>query len=297
MHALPAKVILMLLFCSLFVVSCGGGNPQPTAGSSTSPTAGSSSTTPSSGNDMNSGPSTATTASSGAGSAAVSAARVLRTIPHDPSAFTQGLILYGGSLYESTGGYGNSTIRQITVESGETTVRSELPANFFGEGITILGDTLYQLTWWENTCIMYDQATLQMKDNFRYEGEGWGITNDGTSLIMSNGTSSLRFINPATFGETRSIQVTDGDNPVSSLNELEWVQGEIWANVWPTLRIARIDPETGRVRGWLDLSNVAPAVSRENSEAVLNGIAADPGGGSVFVTGKMWPAIYQISLP
>ena len=229
--------------------------------------------------------------------APMEAARVLRTYPHDPQAFTQGLVLYGDTLIESTGGRGASTLRKVLLASGAVVQRVSLEPRYFGEGAAILGGSVYQLTWEENTGFVYDLATLRVTGTFRYDGEGWGLTSDGRSLVMSDGTDELRYLDPATFAVTRTLSVTDAGQPVHFLNELEWVRGEIWANIWHEDRIARIDPTTGVVRAWLDLADLAPPIRDQNDEAVPNGIAYDQAAGRLLVTGKLWPTLYEIGMP
>ena len=231
------------------------------------------------------------------GGAPVVSAQVLRTFPHDPQAFTQGLVVDGDTLLESTGGRGSSTLRKALLESGEVVQRVALPNEYFGEGAAVLGQSVYQLTWQENTGLVYDLATLEPTGSFRYEGEGWGLTTDGSSLILSDGSNVLQYIDPTTHLVTRTLPVTDAGEPVHFLNELEWVRGEIWANVWHQDRIARIDPRTGSVLGWIDLADLGPPVRDQNPEAVPNGIAFDEDSGRLFVTGKLWPVLYEIGMP
>ncbi|SNB45817.1 glutaminyl-peptide cyclotransferase [Geobacter sp. DSM 9736] len=221
---------------------------------------------------------------------------VLRTYPHDSSAFTQGLLFENGFLWESTGGYGTSSIRRVNIESGQV-IQQEALFGAFGEGIARLGNRLYQATLEGQTGYIYDLPVLQRSGTFTYEGEGWGLTSDGNLLILSDGTSSLRFINTEINRVEHTVQVTEGGVPVAQLNELEWVRGEIWANVWHSDRIVRIDPQTGIVRGSIDLSALAPAVRHQNPEAVLNGIAWDSTSDRIFVTGKLWPVLYEIRVP
>ena len=232
-----------------------------------------------------------------AGGAPVVAAQVLRTFPHDPQAFTQGLVVDGDTLLESTGGSGSSTLRRALLESGQVVQRVALPDEYFGEGATVLGQSVYQLTWQQNTGLVYDLATLEQTGSFRYEGEGWGLTTDGSSLILSDGSNVLQFLDPATHRVTRTLQVTDAGAPVHFLNELEWVRGEIWANVWHQDQIARIDARTGAVIAWIDLADLGPPIRDQNPEAVPNGIAFDEGTGRLFVTGKLWPVLYEIGMP
>lgn len=220
---------------------------------------------------------------------------LVRSYPHDPQAFTQGLIYRDGVFYEGTGLNGRSSIRKVDVESGKVLQIHALPADIFGEGITELHGRLYQLTYQSELGFVYDLASFRQLRTFDYKGEGWGLTHDGTRLIMSDGSAHLRFIDPATLKETGRITVRDPSGPVESLNELEYVKGEIFANVWQTDRIARISPKDGRVTGWIDLSGLLPASERASAN-VLNGIAYDPAGDRLFVTGKLWARIFQITL-
>jgi glutamine cyclotransferase len=229
--------------------------------------------------------------------APVRAAVMLGRLAHDRQAFTQGFVVQDGSIYESTGGRGSSTLRRIDLATGETRQRIDIPEPYFAEGIAALDDRIYQLTWQERTAFVYDLASLDQLRTFGYRGEGWGLTTDGTSLILSDGSDRLQFLDPATFGRLRTLTVRDGPHPVHNLNELEWVGGEIWANVWHEDEIARIDPSTGTVIGWVDLTGILPGVRFENEDAVPNGIAFDEQTGKLYVTGKLWPEIYQIELP
>lgn len=214
---------------------------------------------------------------------------------HDPQAFTQGLIYRNGVFYEGTGLNGRSSIRKVKVETGEVLKIHALPADLFGEGITELHGRLHQLTYQSGVGFIYDLASFEQLRTFHYTGEGWGLTHDGARLIMSDGSPQLRFLDPETLKETGRITVRDPSGPVENLNELEYVKGEIFANVWQTDRIARISPKDGRVTGWIDLSGLLPAPNR-SPEAVLNGIAYDAAGDRLFVTGKLWPRVFQIKL-
>jgi len=221
---------------------------------------------------------------------------VVKTYPHDRNAFTQGLVFEDGVLYEGTGGFGNSTLRRVELETGDVLQIRELSAQFFGEGITIYKDKIIQLTWKSNIGFVYDKNSFELLQEFNYSTEGWGITNDGTRLIMSDGTSTLHFLNPQTFEEIGQLGVFDNDGPVTRLNELEYVQGEIYANVWQTNRIARIAPETGRVIGWVELGGLLTTEDRSEPVDVLNGIAYDAKTDRLFVTGKLWPKLFEIEL-
>ena len=222
--------------------------------------------------------------------------RILHTYPHDPQAFTQGLVFDQGHLYEGTGLYGRSTLRRVELHSGRVMQSQALAKTFFGEGITIWGERLFQLTWRSRVGFVYDKQTLTLQRQFVYATEGWGLTHDHTHLILSDGTSTLYFLDPTTFIETGRVQVHDHRGPVSRLNELEYVQGEIYANVWQTDRIARIDPRSGRITGWIDLTGLLSPTDRRRRVDVLNGIAYDAEQGRLFVTGKWWPKLFEIEI-
>ena len=222
--------------------------------------------------------------------------RVVAHYPHDPSAFTQGLLVAGGKVYESTGGYGTSSIRIVHLESGRVLRRQRLPDDRFGEGLALAGDRLYQLTWKAGIAIARDPANLDAVGEFRYPGEGWGLAATENELVMSDGSEWLRVLDPQDFTERRRIDVRDGELPVKGLNELEYVEGELYANVWPTDRIAVIDPASGRVRGWLDLAGILPVVFPGRDTDVLNGIAYDSASRRLFVTGKNWPRLFEIEV-
>lgn len=220
---------------------------------------------------------------------------VVRSYPHDPGAFTQGLQYVDGFLYEGTGQNGESSIRKVKLETGEVLQKRDLPAQHFGEGIVVTSGELIQLTWQSEIAFVYDRQSFAPKRTLRYQGEGWGLTEAGTNLIMSDGTDRLRVLDPATFKEHRRIAVTAAGTPVRNLNELEYVKGEIFANIWQTDYIARIDPATGRVNGWVDLGGLLSARERATVD-VLNGIAYDAGGDRLFVTGKWWPRLFEIKI-
>lgn len=225
------------------------------------------------------------------------AAREVASTPHDRGAFTEGLLVHEGVLYESTGLEGRSDVRQTDLATGRVLRRAELPPDYFGEGIAILRDRLYQLTWKDGKGWVRDPATLAVVDSFTYAGEGWSLTTDGTQLYMSDGTSRLRVVDPNGFRVVRTIDVTESGRPVHYLNELEWVRGEIWANVWLKDLVARIDPATGNVVGWIDLAPLAAAARAENpSVDVTNGIAYDAAKDRVLVTGKYWPKLVEIEV-
>ena len=221
-------------------------------------------------------------------------ARILKTFPHDVNAFTQGLEFHNGELWESTGLVGRSGIRKVNLESGKVLQELRVSAPFFGEGITIINGRLIQLTWQHQTGFVYRFPEMRLEKQFAYPGEGWGLTNDGKQIYMSDGTDQIRVLDAVTLKELRRIRVRDGGRPVVSLNELEWVRGELYANVWNTDFIVRISPQTGKVIGWLDLSHLPRDLANAD---VLNGIAYDAGTRRLFVTGKLWSRIYQIEIP
>ena len=227
--------------------------------------------------------------------APVATVTVIRSFPHDTAAYTQGLVWHGGFLYESTGRTGHSSLRKVELETGKVLQRQAVPEPHFAEGLALLGGRLHQLTWQDQTGFIYELDTFRQVGTFPYEGEGWGLTTDGSALILSDGSNVLRFLSPQGYAVQRTVSVMDGTEYVNDLNELEWVKGEVWANVWHTNRIARIDPQTGRVKGWVDLTGVmAP---QPDPEAVLNGIAYDAEHDRLFVTGKLWPTLFEIAVP
>ncbi len=221
---------------------------------------------------------------------------VVRAYPHDPAAFTQGLAFRDGLLLESTGRY-PSTVRRVRLEDGVVLQRRDLAEDYFGEGLTDIGDRVLTLTWKNGKAFAWDLDDLEPAGEYAYEGEGWGLTDDGTRLILSDGTSTLRFLDPATLQETGSVEVTLQGRPVRRINELEWIEGEVFANLWQTDTIVRIDPATGRVTGMVDLTELMPDRSGlDPTDAVLNGIAWDAEGRRLFVTGKNWPKLFEIRL-
>ncbi|MEM8718911.1 MAG: glutaminyl-peptide cyclotransferase [Cyanobacteria bacterium P01_G01_bin.39] len=219
---------------------------------------------------------------------------IVHTYPHDPQAFTQGLIYDQGELYESTGLRGRSSLRRVELATGKVLQINNLDDRYFGEGMTLWQDSLIQLTWVSQTGFVYDQATLKQLATFNYSTEGWGLTHNGQELIMSDGSDTLYFLDSNTFQETRRIQVKDRRQSVSKLNELEYINDEILANVWMSDRIARISPQTGQVLGWIDLSGIINPAPTPPTDAVLNGIAYDQEGDRLFVTGKLWSKLFEI---
>jgi len=226
----------------------------------------------------------------------VSGVRVVNTFPHDPRAFSQGLVIADGTLYEGTGQHGESSLREVELTTGRVLRFVPLTRDYFGEGIAVHGDRIYQLTWKNRIGLIYDRQTFAPISSFRYSGEGWGLTTDGEHLIMSDGTATIRFLDPKSFDVVRRIDVRAGRDRIDKLNELEYIHGEIWANVWYSDRIARIAPKTGEVTGWVDLSPLYPARERPSREHVANGIAYDAAAKRLFVTGKHWPKLYEIAL-
>ena len=220
---------------------------------------------------------------------------LVREYPHDPQAFTQGLVFSDGVLYESTGQYGQSSLRKVELETGKVLQERRIEAMYFAEGLALWGSRLLQLTWQENTGFIYDLATFDRLGMFSYPGQGWGLTSDGRRLIMSDGSASLRFLDPETQRETGRITVSGAaEGPVHNLNELEYVNGDVYANVWGSDRIAVIDAGAGRLKAWIDLQGILRPAMRTGREDVLNGIAFDPAGGRLFVTGKYWPRLFEI---
>lgn len=220
--------------------------------------------------------------------------QIIHVYPHAPSAYTQGLIFLDGTLYEGTGLEGRSSLRRVQLETGKVLQRYDLPKEYFGEGITDWKNDLYQLTWRSGTCFVYDRVSFRLLHTFHYPGEGWGLTHDEKHLIMSDGTAKLRILDPASFKQLKRITVTYQRRPVENLNELEYIHGAIYANVWMSDRIAIISPKSGKVERWLDLSGILPGHDSINGNAVLNGIAYDAKTDRIFVTGKLWPKLFEI---
>jgi glutamine cyclotransferase len=219
---------------------------------------------------------------------------IIASYPHDQSAFTQGLVWADGGFFESTGLFGESSLRRVAFPTGEVLQRTDLPDEVFGEGLALVDDRLVQLTWRSRRGFVYDRTSFALLGDFTYETEGWGLTYDGGSLIMSDGSDTLTYVDPNTLQPWHRLSVTLDGRPVWELNELEWIQGEIWANVWQTELIVRIDPASGRVTSFLDLTGLFPPDRRTSPDDVLNGIAYDPESGRVFVTGKRWPLLFEI---
>jgi len=222
--------------------------------------------------------------------------QILNIFPHDSNAFTQGLILVDGKLLESTGQEGSSSLRSVELQTGKILKKVDVPSPYFAEGAAVLNGKVYQLTWLHHVGFIYDAQTLERVGQFNYEGEGWGLTTDGQSLILSDGTNKLKFLDPTGFQVKKVVTVLDGGSPVDQLNELEFVQGEIYANVWHDQRIAVIDPQSGRVKAWVDLTGLMPEGELQDPEAVLNGIAYDQANNKLYVTGKLWPRLFEIKV-
>jgi len=222
--------------------------------------------------------------------------RVVHEYPHDPEAYCQGLVFDGGLLHESTGRNGRSTVRTVELETGKVLRRTDLPVALFGEGLALVGDQLVQLTWKQHVARIYERDTLKAVNQFEYKGEGWGLAFDGTHLVMSDGSDQLVFRDPKTFKEVRRVRVQAKGAPVVDLNELEIVEGEIWANVWKRDYIVRIDPTSGNVLGFVDLAGIFDRHTIDDTDAVLNGIAYDPATKRLFVTGKLWPKLFEIEV-
>ena len=238
-----------------------------------------------------------TLACSGGKGTPIDGFKIVKYWPHDSRAYCQGLLFDGGQFYESTGRRGASTLRRVDPDTGQVQQQAALSPQLFGEGLALIDDRLIQLTWERQRGLVYDRHTFEVLEEFTYAGEGWGLTYDGERLIMSDGSSELRFIDPVTFEEQGALTVRDGENEVSALNELEFIDGEIWANVWKSNRIARIDPDSGEVQRWLDLTDIIDRYHiRDPDDDVLNGIAWDAENERLFVTGKHWPTIFEIEV-
>ncbi len=254
---------LTLLFLVLVNADCGGGVPEP--------------------------------ARAGA-SPRVLKYQVVQTYLHDPHAFTQGLLMQNGQMFESTGEIGRSSLRRVELETGRVLRKIEVPPPFFAEGLAFLNGKFYQLTWEHRRGFIYDASTLEKMGEFSYQGEGWGLTTDGKSLLMSDGSNQIRFLDPSDFRVTKTISVVDRNSPVKNLNELEYVKGELFANVWHDNRILIIDPDTGRIKAWVNMLGLLRPDEVSDEEAVLNGIAYDQSTDRLFVTGKLWPKLFEIRL-
>jgi glutaminyl-peptide cyclotransferase len=221
---------------------------------------------------------------------------IVNSWPHDPKAFTQGLVFFNGTLFESTGLEGSSSLRQVQIETGKVLRKIDISSKYFAEGLTLFQNKLFQLTWTSKKGFIYDPNSFQQTGEFSYNGEGWGLTNDDESLIMSDGSNQLRFLDPNDFRVKRVVKVFYKNQPVLNLNELEYIKGEIYANIWQSDYIVRIDPKTGTVIGTIDLRGLLPKKERSDTVDVLNGIAYDKEHDRIYVTGKLWPKLFEIRL-
>jgi glutamine cyclotransferase len=222
--------------------------------------------------------------------------QVVGTFPHDPGAFTQGLVYLKGVLFETTGLNGRSSLRKVDLQTGRILQKIELPSQYFGEGMTIIGDRIFQLTWQHQKGFVYNLTTFAVEKEFTYTGEGWGLTTDGRALILSDGSNIIRFLDPVTFKVLRTISVFARGQPLSMLNELEFIKGEIYANVWQTNTVVRIDPATGNLLGTIDFTGLLSPEDYRVHPDVLNGIAYDAANDRLFVTGKLWPKLFEVQL-
>ncbi len=267
MARIPLIIVLLLSLASL---QCNSGGASTNAPSSTTP------------------PENAAPAKFGY--------QVVNIFSHDPNAFTQGLVFLDGKMIESTGQEGRSSLRNVDLQTGRVLKKVDVPEPFFAEGIALLNNKIYQLTWQHQLGFIYDANSFERLGQFKYTGEGWGLATDGHSLILSDGSNRIRFLDPDSFRVTKTIAVMDGKQPVDQLNELEFVNGEIYANIWHDDRIAAINPQNGHVNAWIDLAGLLQPGDVEDPEAVLNGIAYDQSSGRLFVTGKLWPRLFEIKI-
>ena len=265
---MPARLALVLLVGSSLAVACGASSSAP--------------------------PAPQAQVAAKAPSVEQYGYEIIRSYPHDSAAFTQGLTVADGQLYEGTGLHGQSSLRRVDLQTGAALQRIELDGRYFGEGIAVVGDRIVQLTYQTGMGFVYDRKTFAKLREFDYKGEGWGLTYDGQRLIMSDSTETLRFWNPDTLEEVGRIRVRDGDRAIDRINEMEYVDGVLYANIWQEERIARIDPKTGVVTAWIDMSNLLTATERSRGVDVLNGIAHDPKTGNFLITGKLWPWVFEV---
>ncbi|HLL73139.1 MAG TPA: glutaminyl-peptide cyclotransferase [Pyrinomonadaceae bacterium] len=292
-----------LFVCALLLLNgCGGVTETTTANTARRTTA----TTAAASPQQQTSPVNSDTGSNVASKASAAAAtpetvptytyKVKNSWPHDRRAYTQGLIFRDGVLWESTGQYGSSSLRKVELKTGKVIKQISVPSKYFAEGMTVFHNKVFQLTWQEHKGFIYDPETFEKQGEFDYTGEGWGLTHDGQSLIMSDGTNQIRFLDPATLKTTRTVSVFDAGEPVSQLNELEYIDGEIYANIWQSDRIVRLDPKSGKILGWIDMTGLLKTKDRTGQEDVLNGIAYDEAGKRLFVTGKMWPKLFEVEI-
>jgi glutamine cyclotransferase len=289
---------ISLLACAFIIFGCGGGAVGTTTAANTGQQQ-SGATRPSVEQKTEAANSNAPTGATTAAADEIVPTysfKIKNTWPHDRRAYTQGLVFLDGILWESTGQYGSSSLRKVELKTGKVIKQIDVPSKYFAEGMTIFRNKVFQLTWQEQKGFIYDPETFQKQGEFDYSGEGWGLTHDNESLIMSDGTNQIRFLDPSTLRTTRTISVFDRGAPVEKLNELEYIDGEIYANIWQTDRIVRIDPKSGKILGWIDLTGLLKTKERSGEEDVLNGIAYDAAGKRLFVTGKMWPKLFEIEI-
>lgn len=272
MHAFK-QIVFLILSITIFSTSCGGGRAPATSAEATQ-----------------------TISASAPARVAAFGYEVVKSYPHDANAFTQGLVYHQGIFYESTGLNGGSSLRRVEIATGTVLKKVDVASQHFGEGLALLNGRLYQLTWQSQLAFVYAEDSFSLLDTLSYVGEGWGLTQDGNSLIMSDGSDQLRFLDPATFHVQRTIQVQDNGRSIRNLNELEYIHGEIYANIWQTDRIVRIDPRSGRVTAWINLTGLLTPEDHQRPVDVLNGIAYDEAGDRLFVTGKLWPKVFEIKL-
>ena len=261
--SLPKTIVLVLAISCLGASSCGGSSSSNTGTDGTPPVYG---------------------------------YEVVNTFNHARDSFTQGLEYHQGKLYESAGGDGSSSLRLVELETGRVLDKVDVPMPYFAEGLTVLNGKIFQLTWQHGVGFIYDANTFSKVGQFNYDGEGWGLTNDGQSLILSDGTNRIRFLDPSSFKVTKTITVLDGNKAINSLNELEYFDGQIYSNIWHRDQIAIINPQTGKVTAWLNLTGLLKADDVRDEEAVLNGIAYDSTNKRLFVTGKLWPKLFEIRI-
>lgn len=285
--SMRSLVITLLLGASCLLMACNN---------KTGTTNGSTNNTASGGPSANTPKQSASIPPSVPGKISKYSYEVVKEYPHDPKSFTQGLVFYNGSFIESAGEYGVSDLREVELQSGRVLRKTDVAERFFAEGMTIFRGKIYQLTWQEHVCFVYDPQTFRQISQFNYDGEGWGLTHDDQNLILSDGTNQLRFIDPDSFKVVKTISVFSNNRPLLDLNELEYIRGEVFANIWHSDRIARIDPNSGEILGWIDLTGLLPLEKRSDEEAVLNGIAYDEATDRLFVTGKLWPQLFEIRL-
>jgi glutamine cyclotransferase len=297
-YVAAAIFVLVLILMGLSIVFLGGflpndTSPNPSPTPTPTPTFPQTSSTPKP--TATPTPTSTETPTTTPSTAPIYSYQIINTYPHDTSAFTEGLIFINGALFESTGGFGASYLKRVDLQTGNMLQQTQLSSEYFGEGLASVNGSLVQLTWLNHVGFVYDDGTLGLLGNFSYGREGWGLTYDGSRLIASDGSSNLYFFDPLTYQTMGQVSVKDGNTPVTNLNELEYINGDVYANVWHTQKIAIINPQTGQVKAWIDLTGIYQTPT-DNPEAVLNGIAYDQNTGRLFVTGKDWPNLYEIRI-